>query len=104
MTDSVSLLLPTNRAAIAAAINSLTVAKLLAGFRGSKAGDINAAIDAALGIAAFAEDHWDTLLELDINPLMVLRDGQGVVAVDALIRISPHNNPASCIGKYQKLA
>jgi len=104
MADSVSLLLPTNRAAVAAAINSLTVAKLLAGFRGRKAGDINAVIDAALGIAAFAEDHWDTLLELDINPLMVLRDGQGVVAVDALIRISPHENPTSCTGKYKKLA
>ena len=40
-------------------------------------------------VRAFAEDHWDTLLELDINPLMVLPDGQGVVAVDALICISP---------------
>jgi len=33
-----------------------------------------------------------------------LRDGQGVVAVDALIRISPHENPTSCTGKYKKLA
>lgn len=88
--DSVSLLLPTNRTAVAAAINSLTVAKLLKGFRGKPAGDIEAVIDATLGIAAFAEDHWDTLLELDINPLMVLPDGQGVMAVDALISINPH--------------
>jgi len=73
ISDSVSLLLPTNRAAVAEAINSLTVSKLLTGFRGKTAGDIN----------------WDTLLELDINPLMVLPDGQGVVAVDALICISP---------------
>jgi acetyl-CoA synthetase len=87
--DSVSLLLPTNRAAVAAAINSLAVSKLLKGFRGNPAGDISAVIDATLGIAAFAEDHWDMLLELDINPLMVLRDGQGVVAADALICISP---------------
>ena len=89
ISDSVSLLLPTNRAAVAEAINSLTVSKLLTGFRGKTAGDINAVIDATLGIAAFTEDHWDTLLELDINPLMVLPDGQGVVAVDALICISP---------------
>ncbi len=85
--DSVSLLLPANRAAVVEAINSLAVAKLLAGFRGRPPGDINAVIDAILGIAAFAEDHWDTLLELDINPLMVLHDGQGVVAADALICI-----------------
>jgi acyl-CoA synthetase (NDP forming) len=90
LADSVSLLLPVNRAAVAEAINSLTVSKLLTGFRGKLAGDINAVIDATLDIAAFAEDHWDTLLELDINPLMVLRDGEGVVAADALICM---NNP-----------
>ena len=89
MTDSVSLLLPTDRAAVAEAIDSLTVAKLLAGFRGSPAGDIEATIDAILSIAAFAEDHWGSLLELDVNPLMVLPDGQGVVAADALICIGP---------------
>jgi acyl-CoA synthetase (NDP forming) len=85
ISDSVSLLLPTNRAAVTEAINSLTVSKMLAGFRGKPAGDFNAVVDATLGIAALAEDHWDTLLELDINPLMVLHAGQGVVAADALI-------------------
>ena len=86
--DSVSLLLPADRTAVAEAISSLTVSKLLAGFRGSPAGDTQAAIDAILGIAEFAMDHWDRLVELDVNPLMVLPDGQGVVAADALICIS----------------
>ncbi len=85
ISDSVSLLLPTDRDAVAEAIDSLRVAKLLRGFRGSPPGDINVLVDATLGIAAFALDHWDTLLELDINPLLVLPHGQGVVAVDALI-------------------
>jgi acyl-CoA synthetase (NDP forming) len=89
ISDSVSLLLPTNRAAVTEATHSLAISKLLAGFRGKPAGDINAVIDATLGVAAFAEDHWDTLLELDINPLMVLPDGQGVVAADALICMKP---------------
>jgi acyl-CoA synthetase (NDP forming) len=89
MADSVSLLLPTDRAAVAEAIDSLAISKMLAGFRGSPAGDIEAAIDAILNIAAFAEDHWDRLLELDVNPLMVLADGQGAVAADALIFLSP---------------
>ncbi len=88
ISDSVSLLLPTDRTAVADAINSLKVSKLLAGFRGKPGGDINAAIDAILGVASFAEDHWDELLELDVNPLMVLPDDQGVVAVDALVCIS----------------
>jgi acetyl-CoA synthetase len=88
-TDSVSLLLPTDRAAVGAALSSLTVFKLLNGYRGNPSGDVEAVIDAVIGIAAFAEDHWDTLLELDVNPLMVLPQGQGAVAADALIRLIP---------------
>jgi acyl-CoA synthetase (NDP forming) len=85
ITDSVSLLLPTTRDAVTEAIGTLLVSKLLRGFRGSPAGDLNAVIDAILSIAEFADHHWDTLLELDVNPLMVLPEGQGAVAADALI-------------------
>ena len=91
MTDSVSLLLPTDRETVADAIASLVVSKLLSGFRGNPAGDVNAVIDAILSIAEFARHHWDTLLELDVNPLMVLPDGQGVVAADALICLTKDN-------------
>jgi acetyl-CoA synthetase len=83
--DSVSLLLPTDRDAVVKAVQSLSVAKLIKGFRGSGPGDMNAAVDAVLAVAAFAESRRDNLMELDINPLLVLPDGQGVVAVDALI-------------------
>jgi acyl-CoA synthetase (NDP forming) len=89
MADSVSLLLPTDRASVAEAIDSLSVARLLKGYRGGPAGDIDACIDAILSIADFAEDHWDSLVELDVNPLMVLPQGRGVVAADALICIHP---------------
>ncbi|MCH7695581.1 MAG: acetate--CoA ligase family protein [Proteobacteria bacterium] len=87
--DSVSLLLPTDRQSVTTAINSLTIAKLLKGFRGNPAGDMNAIVDAVLAISAYSEQNWDRLLELDVNPLMVLPQGQGVVAVDALICINP---------------
>jgi acyl-CoA synthetase (NDP forming) len=86
--DSVSLLLPTDRTAITKAVESLSAFKLIKGFRGKAAGDMNAIADAILAVAAFAERHWDTLLELDINPLLVLAEGQGVVAADALISFS----------------
>ena len=49
---------------------------------------LNPAIDAIVSVAEFTTDHWDTLVELDINPLMVLPDGSGVVIADALIRMS----------------
>ncbi len=84
--DSVMLLLPTTRNDIEAAVASLRVNKLLKGFRGQPAGDVEAAISAIESVAAYAEAIRDAILELDVNPLFVLPEGQGVVAVDALIR------------------
>jgi succinyl-CoA synthetase beta subunit len=83
--DSVSLLLPTNRDEIRGAILNLSVARLLDGYRGSPRGDMEALIDAILAVADYAEAHWDVLEELDVNPLLVLPEGEGVVAVDAMI-------------------
>jgi len=84
--DSALLLLPAARGEIEAALLSLKAAKLLSGFRGRPAGDVPAAIDAIEAIARYAEANRDALLELDVNPLLVLPEGQGAVAVDALIR------------------
>jgi len=83
--DSVSLLLPVDRDKVEKAIRSLSVAKLIDGYRGKPAGDMQEAVDAVVGIAAYAEKNWDNLLELDVNPLMVLSEGEGAVAADALI-------------------
>ncbi len=81
--DATMQLLPTDRKAIAAAIGKLKIAKLLRGYRGKPAGDMEALVDAVAAIARFAEAHADNLVELDVNPLMVLTDG--AVAVDALV-------------------
>ncbi len=86
--DARTLLLPTDRPSIAGALDGLKIARLLTGFRGRPAGDREAAIDAALAVAAFAEHHRETLVELDINPLRVLPRGQGAVAVDAFVRMA----------------
>ncbi|MFQ3257362.1 MAG: acyl-CoA synthetase (NDP forming) [Porticoccaceae bacterium] len=86
--DSCSLLLPTDKQAVERALDSLMVMRMLKGFRGQKIGDINALVDAILAIADYAEAHWDNLLELDINPLLVLPQGQGVVAADALVIVA----------------
>jgi acyl-CoA synthetase (NDP forming) len=85
--DTASLLLPTDRDSIERALMQLKVAALLRGFRGRPAGDIAAAIEAIATLARFAESHWDTLQELDVNPLIVLPQGHGIVAVDALLRV-----------------
>jgi acetate---CoA ligase (ADP-forming) len=69
--DSVTLLLPTERAEIAAALSRLRISRLIDGFRG-RAGDRDAAITAIEAIARFALDHAASLEELDVNPLLVL--------------------------------
>lgn len=86
--DSRTLLLPVRREDVSEAIASLKTSALLDGFRGRPAGDREAAVEAVLAVGRFAEAHADTLLELDINPLMVLARGRGAVAADALIRLA----------------
>ena len=83
--DAATLLLPVTRAEVAEAVQGLRVAKLLRGYRGKPAGDIDAVIDAVMAVAAFAEAHRAKLVELDVNPLLVMPKGEGAIAVDALV-------------------
>lgn len=83
--DTTTLLLPTNKEAIEQALMKLKVAKVLKGFRGRASGDIESIVTAIMAVAKYAAAKADSLLELDVNPLMVMNDG--VVAVDAYIRV-----------------
>lgn len=83
--DSCTLLLPTDRESVTSALGSLKVWRLLTGYRGAPVGDCDAAIDAVLIVAEYAERHHDRLTELDVNPLLVLPRGQGAVVADAAI-------------------
>ncbi len=82
--DTKSLLLPVQRQEISDALDSLLAGSLINGYRGAAAGDRDAALDAIEAVVAFAIEHNDSLLELDVNPLLVTP--QGAVAVDAFIR------------------
>jgi acyl-CoA synthetase (NDP forming) len=89
--DSAALLLPTSPAAIEAALRGLRVAGLLQGYRGRPAGDVAATVRAIASVAEAAIALGDRLVELDVNPLLVLPEGQGAIAVDALIvTTEPH--------------
>ena len=61
------------------------LARLLAGFRGREAADIPALQRALTALADFALAHEPWLDGIDLNPLLVLPQGQGVIAADALI-------------------
>jgi acyl-CoA synthetase (NDP forming) len=88
MKDSVSLLMPTTRERVLHALGQLRCAPLFHGFRGSPPADLNAAADAILAVAGMVENDPSSIIELDINPLMLLAEGQGVIAGDALIRLN----------------
>ncbi len=86
--DTATLLPPFTAESVEAAVSRLKVAKLLAGFRGKPAGDIPALVSTVLACTEYAKAHLSSLLELDINPVIVRPAGLGAVAVDALIRLA----------------
>ncbi len=65
-------------------IDEVRSAKLLAGLRGAPPADRKALVDAIVRVGQLAANHPE-IAELDINPLMVLPEGQGAVAVDARV-------------------
>ena len=85
--DATPLLLPVRRQDVEQALRSLKSFALLDGFRGRDRADLAPIVDAILAIASYAQDNLETLLELDVNPLMV--NPNSVVAVDALIIEAP---------------
>ncbi len=84
--DAAVLPLPTTPESIRAAIAGLKVAKLLNGYRGQPKGDIDALVAAVASTANYVVSNASNVEEVDINPVMVLPAGMGVVAADALIR------------------
>ncbi|WP_426195000.1 GNAT family N-acetyltransferase [Massilia sp. DWR3-1-1] len=77
---------PLNRVLAADLISRTRVARLLAGFRHRPPADLDAIADVLIGLGQMAAD-LPALVELDINPL--LADADGVIALDARMRLSP---------------
>jgi acetyltransferase len=63
-------------------IDSTIAGRLLKGFRGSKPGDKNAVVDVIARLSQLAIDN-PQIDEIEINPLIVYPDGEGVVALDS---------------------
>jgi acyl-CoA synthetase (NDP forming) len=66
-----------------AEVHSLTA---LAGYRGRPAGDLDALAHAIVALSQLADDA--NIAEAEINPLIVREAGQGVIAVDALVKLA----------------
>ena len=69
-----------------AMVDELKGARLLGAFRGRPAGDRAALEDVIVKLAGLAAAHGE-LAECDINPLLVMPEGEGCVAVDVRVRV-----------------
>jgi acyl-CoA synthetase (NDP forming) len=66
-------------------LHSLKAFPLLDGARGRAKADVAAAARAVAALSQFAAQHADVVAEIDINPLVVMDQGQGAFALDALL-------------------
>jgi acyl-CoA synthetase (NDP forming) len=86
--DIVLIPAPASPERVKALLPRLRLWPLLAGVRGGPALDIDALADAAARLSWLAVDAGARLAELDINPLFLRRQGEGVIAVDARARLT----------------
>ena len=71
-------------------IREIRTYPLLTGARGRPRADVAALADAIVALSRLALDFRDEVDEIEFNPLMVLPEGQGVLAVDTLVRCAAH--------------
>lgn len=82
LADIVMMPCPVTKESALAHLHLLKIAPVFAGVRGEQALDTDAIADVMVRLSWLAHDLQDYLLEMDINPLLVLSAGQGCVAVD----------------------
>ena len=83
--DTVHMLLPVDEAAIFAALDKLTIARVINGYRGAAAADREAIVNAVLAVQDYVTANAARVLEVEINPLICTPTR--AVAVDALIHL-----------------
>ena len=76
---------PIDRAEARRMIAELRGAGVLEGVRGRPRCDIDALADAVAALSRFAAAHAEVVESVDVNPFVVLPEGEGGMAVDALI-------------------
>lgn len=83
--DVVTRLAPVNRDEAMEMIRGIKGWKLLDGYRGRPAADVDALASAIVAISELAAANADRVRTIEVNPLRVLAKGQGIVALDAVI-------------------
>ena len=76
-------------------INRLQAAKLRQGFRGKQPADVAALEETLVRLGRMAHALGERLVSLNLNPLMVLPEGQGVRIVDIVMQARPSGDSPS---------
>lgn len=87
MQDFALRISPVDAAEARAMIMELRGYPLLAGFRGRKPCDVDALAQVVAAVSRLGAER-DDVAELDLNPVMVMENGRGAVAVDARVVLS----------------
>ena len=77
---------PLDRPEATSMISEIRAYQLLRGVRGEEPADISSIIDSLLRLSQLVTD-FPEIIEMDINPLMVMPRGKGAVAVDSRISV-----------------
>ncbi len=88
--DVAFALAPLPRVEADAMIDATWAGRKLRGFRNLPPADRSAATEVLLRLGQLVADHPD-IAEVEINPLRVRPDGEGVVAVDVRLRVAPRD-------------
>ena len=84
--DTRNVLCPSNKDEIEKCLKDLKTYKIIKGIRGKKEGDIKGYIEMIERISHLLNE-FPEIQELDLNPVRILEDGSGVIALDSRIRI-----------------
>ena len=81
-------LAPVDFAEAQAMIGEVAALKALGGYRGKPVGDLDALAQTLVALSQLAVVDGPTVAEAEVNPLIVRPKGEGVVAVDALVKLA----------------
>ncbi|MBP1731454.1 MAG: succinyl-CoA synthetase subunit beta, partial [Deltaproteobacteria bacterium] len=86
--DTAIRVAPIDQAVAAEMVEETRAAIILRGYRGAPPADLNTFLSCMTSISRLLVDHPE-IITLDVNPLIVLSDGQGCAAVDIRIERLP---------------
>ena len=78
-------LTPSKASPVKRALARLKTAPLLNGYRGSAPADIDALVQCVLKMQNLIEMERESILEIEVNPLMVKSVKNGAIVADALV-------------------